>query len=103
MIHYSCDRCGRPVDPNDELRYVVRVEIEAVMEPIDGEVIEDDDRDHLMELHEIMEHAEDAENPLIGEGVYQRKRYDLCSDCHRQFLRNPVGRETAKLMDFSEN
>ena len=43
MIHYSCDRCGRPVDPNEELRYVVRVEIEAVMEPIDDEVIEDDD------------------------------------------------------------
>ena len=103
MIHYSCDRCGRAINPKEELRYVVRVEVEAVMEPIDGEVIEDEDRDHLMELHEIMEHAEDADNPLMGEGVYQRKRFDLCPECHRQFLKNPVGREASKLHNFSKN
>ena len=72
MIHYSCDRCGRPIDPHDELRYVVRLEIEAVMEPLDGDVLEDDDRDHLMELHEILERADDAANPRIGDGVYTR-------------------------------
>ena len=32
MIHYSCDRCGRAIDPKEELRYVVRVEVEAVTE-----------------------------------------------------------------------
>ena len=60
MIHYSCDRCGRPIDPSEDLRYVVRLEIEAVMEPLDGEVVDDDDRDHLMELHEILDHADDV-------------------------------------------
>ena len=28
MIHYSCDRCGRPIDPSEDLRYVVRLEID---------------------------------------------------------------------------
>jgi hypothetical protein len=103
MIHYSCDRCGRPIDPQEELRYVVRIEVEAVMEPLDGDVIDDDDRDHLMELHEILERADDAQNPLIGDGVYQRSRFDLCPACHRKFMQNPVGREASKQLDFSQN
>ena len=103
MIHYSCDRCGRPIDPQDELRYVVRIEVEAVMEPIDGEVVEDEDRDHLMELHEILERGADAADPLIGDGVYQRQRFDLCTECHRKFVRNPIGKDSAKQLDFSNN
>ncbi len=103
MIHYGCDRCGRPIDPRDELRYVVRIEIDAVMEPIDGDVVEDDDRDHLMELHEIIERSADAADSMIGDEVYQRQRFDLCSACHQKFTRNPVGKESSKQLDFSNN
>jgi hypothetical protein len=103
MIHYSCDRCGRPIEPQDELRYIVRIEVEVVMAPIDGDVVEDDDRDHLMELHEILERADDAADPAIGDDVYQRRRYDLCCECHRKFIRNPVGKDSAKQLDFSNN
>ena len=102
MIQYSCDRCGRPIDSQDEIRYVVRLEVEAVMEPIVDEVVDDSDRDHLMELHEILERSDAAADPLIGDGVYRRERYDLCSACHRKFADNPVGREKQKL-DFSQN
>lgn len=102
MIHYSCDRCGRPIDSKEELRYIVRVEVEAVMEPLDG-VIEDEDRDHLMTISEILERAEDLEDPMIGEGVYDRKRFDLCSDCHHTFIKSPVGSSKQKQMNFSSN
>ena len=103
MIHYSCDRCGRPINPQDEIRYVVRMEVEAVMEPLEGGVVEDEDRDHLMELHEILEHGDELNNPLIGDGVYRRERFDLCPACHRKFMQNPVGREVSKQLDFSQN
>lgn len=103
MIHYSCDRCGRPIDPQGELRYVVRIEMEAVMEPVDGEVVDQDDRDHLMELHEILERADDAADPLVGEGVYDRKRFDLCSACHRKFVGDPTGKGSSKQLNFSNN
>jgi DNA-directed RNA polymerase subunit RPC12/RpoP len=103
MIHYSCDRCGRPIDPRNELRYVVRIEVDAVMEPIEGDVIEDDDRDHLMELHEILERAEDEADPLIGDEVYRRQQFDLCSECHRKFSENPVGKDHARQLKFSNN
>ena len=102
MIHYSCDRCSKPIDPSEEVRYVVKMEIEAVMEPLVG-VMDDDDRDYLMEISEILERGDDAANPLISDEVYSRKRFDLCSDCHRQFVKSPVGDKRTKQLNFSDN
>ena len=49
MIHYSCDRCKRPIDAENDLRYVVRLEVEAVMIPM-HEHENQEDRDHLLEI-----------------------------------------------------
>ena len=40
MIHYSCDRCKRVLDSQQDLRYTLRIEIEAVMDPINEEELE---------------------------------------------------------------
>ena len=102
MIHYSCDRCGRVLDPEEDLRYVVKMEIYAAMDPLcmeDG----DDDRDHLLEIHEILERMDDAESEAIGEDVYRKVHMDLCSDCHKKFVKDPFGRDLATHVDFSDN
>jgi len=57
MIHYSCDRCRRVIDPEMDLRYTVRVEVSASMDSFDAKG--DDDRDELLEIHEILERMED--------------------------------------------
>ena len=101
MIHYSCDRCKRVIDPVGDVRYVVRLEIQAVME--DGDVDLDDDRDHLLEIQEILERMDDLESDLIGDDVYQKRRFDLCPECHRKFTKNPIGREASNQLDFSKN
>ena len=102
MIHYSCDRCKRPINPEDELRYVVKLEVQAAMEPIDSDELEDD-RDHLLEIQEILERLEAEENEQISDDIYQQRRYDLCADCYRQYIKNPVGAETAMHLGFSQN
>ncbi len=103
MIHFSCDRCQRRIETDDEVRYVVRLEVQATLgeHALDGN--EDDDRDHLLEVHEILERHDDKNDPLISDEIYNRRRFDLCSNCHRAFLRNPLGREVAKTIDFSQN
>ena len=63
MIHFSCDRCKRVLG-NDELRYVVRLEVQAMVDPVDGEEL-DDDRDHLLELHEILERLDDEDADYV--------------------------------------
>jgi len=101
MIHYVCDRCKRSLNP-EELRYVVRVEAQAVMDMGEGEDL-DDDRDHLLELHEILERLDDEDPDLVGEDVYQKLRLDLCPTCYGKFIKNPVGQESAAHLGFSQN
>lgn len=102
MIHYTCDRCKRTIDPEDELRYSVQMEVRAVFGTGDGCCAEEEE-DHLLELHEILERMEDAESEDVCEDVYNRRRFDLCPDCYQQFIRNPVGRDTPLTIGFSHN
>ncbi len=101
MIRYLCDMCRRDIDPEEDLRYVVKIETYAAFDPLAME--EDDDRDHLQEIQDILERLEDAESDEIGDDVYQQLRFDLCPDCRKKFLKNPLGRESAKALNFSEN
>ena len=101
MIHYSCDRCKRVIE-SEELRYVVRLEVQALMDPSEIDDV-DEDRDYLLELHEILERLDDEEGDYIGEDVYQKRRFDLCPDCYRKFMKNPVGHEVPAHLGFSQN
>ena len=101
MIHYTCDLCRRELDPDEDLRYVVKIEVRAAFDPVVAD--EEGDRDHLGEIQDLLERLEDAEDDQIGDDVYQRLRFDLCPECRRRFSKNPLGRETAKALDFSNN
>lgn len=51
MVHYSCDLCKRPLDSQDDLRYVVKLEIYAAFDPLE---IDDEDTDNLQELSDLL-------------------------------------------------
>ena len=102
MIHYSCDRCRRVLDPEQDLRYVVKLEVHAAMEPQDVDE-DEDDRDHLLELEELIERMEDSDEELVSDDIYQKRRYDLCPECYRKYIKNPVGRELSAELGFSQN
>lgn len=101
MIHYTCDICKRMIDPSEDLRYVVKIEISAVFEPTI--VDEEDDRDHLQEIQELLEQLENSRGDEIGEDVHQELRFDLCPECRKRFVKTVLARGVAKLMDFSTN
>ena len=101
MIHYTCDGCQRPLHAESDLRYVVRVEVYASLDPVDDE--SECDRDHLQEIQEILERLDDAESDQIGDDVYQQLRFDLCAECRRRFLRNPLAAVIAGQFHFSDN
>ena len=42
-------------------------------------------------------------DPQIGDEVYEELRFDLCPDCRKKFVKNPLGRGSAKQFDFSKN
>jgi hypothetical protein len=109
MIHYSCDRCKRELEPS-ELRYAVKLELQAILEPVACAEIEDD-RDYLGELNDLIECEDieddfddefDAPEPDLGPQTHQH-HYDLCPRCAKALRRNPLGRETPMRFGFSQN
>jgi hypothetical protein len=101
MIHFSCDCCKRALDAED-LRYVVKMEVYAAFDPTAMDEREDD-RDHLQEIQEILQRTEDATDPQISHDVYEQLRFDLCTECRKKFIKNPLGRDHSKQFDFSKN
>jgi hypothetical protein len=106
MIHYSCDLCKRLIDPEVDLRYVVKMEVFAAVDPVEADqngVNQEDDRDHLQEMQEILQRMDESDGDAVSEEVYQQLRFDLCPECRKKFAKNPLGREASKHFDFSKN
>ena len=101
VIHYSCDRCRREIDSSTDLRYTVTVEIEAALDGPDHELV--DDPDHLDDIQDMLESSDDLCSSVFDDEVYQRKQFDLCKDCFRQYIKNPLSRESTTPMGFSKN
>ena len=101
MIRYSCDLCKRDLDPEHDLRYVVKMEVFAAMNT--GR--DDDDNDPLEELQDILERQSDIASDEIGEDICQQLRFDLCPACRDKFVKQPLGREklAATMVGFSKN
>ena len=52
MIHHSCDLCKRLIDTEQDVRYVVKIEVYAALDPALDEA--DDDRDGLQEVQDML-------------------------------------------------
>lgn len=62
------------------------------------------DEDHMEAVAELIRRMEETGEEIEPEAASQRMRYDLCSDCRKRFLRDPLGVEpTAPKFHFSKN
>jgi len=100
MIHFSCDRCHRPI-AEDELRFTVSIEIQvaAENEPSDDELL----LEEMEVLHEVLDELNDEEREEVKRFAYQQQQHDLCLECQREYLANPLGSELPTRVGFSEN
>jgi hypothetical protein len=64
----------------------------------------DNDRDHLEDIQEVLDRFQefDADGELPENDTYQTRRFDLCGNCCRRFLKEPLGRRSAPKFDFSK-
>ena len=99
MLHFSCDLCGRQLG---DRRYVVKLEVFPTFDPED--IDESDlELDHLQAISEQLEECELTGDDQLEDLSTQRRRYDLCPRCREKFLRDPLGRDTFRRLNFSEN
>lgn len=104
MIHYSCDMCKRPINIDAENRYVVKIEVAQAIE--DSQVVDDnttDDIDHLEEIQDLLQQIDEHDGLLLDDGVARSLKCDLCEECCKRFLKNPLGLKPSKQLNFSNN
>jgi hypothetical protein len=103
MLHITCDLCGKEMLPGEDHRYVVKLEVYAAHDP--AEITEADlDEDHMEAVSQMLREMEEddvADSELAP--AYKKFRYDLCPECQKKFVRDPLGKEAAQKFDFSEN
>ena len=101
MIHFSCDRCHRAIAA-DELRFTVTIEIQVAVddESAAGESLP---ADEMEVLHEVLDELNDEEREEVNRFAYQQQQHDLCLECQREYIANPLGCEQSTRVGFSEN
>jgi len=101
MMHFSCDQCGRELRAGEDQRYVVKIEAFAANDP--AELTEADlDEDHLAEVSELLQElSDDAAFDLPP--ATKQFRYDLCSECHQRYVRDPLSKDHQQKFHFSKN
>ena len=99
MLHFTCDHCGKQLRPSDEQRFVVKIEAFAA-DPL-GITEADLEEDHLEAVSELLRDMEDCGPDL--EEPNKQFRYDLCHECHKRFIQDPLGKENTHKMFFSKN
>jgi hypothetical protein len=99
MLHFTCDLCGKELG---DQRFVVKLEVYPGFDP--EEVSEENlDADHLQEISEILQEMEETGKPELDDCSAKVFRYDLCPRCHKKFLKDPIGRDALRRLNFSEN
>ena len=102
MVHYTCDMCGKPLLLDEEVRYVVKIEVYAAYDPM--EVSEDEiNEDHTEEMNELCESLEHADEKEMEDRIYKTFRFDLCAECHGKYLKDPLGVLVKRRMGYNQN
>jgi hypothetical protein len=99
MLHFSCDLCGQPLD---DRRYVAKLEVFPAFNP-DALTDADLEEDHLQDLAQLLDEMEVSGATVPDNDSAKSFRFDLCPRCHAKFTRDPLGRDSLRRLNFSEN
>jgi hypothetical protein len=85
MHGLSCDRCGKSLLIDEEVRYLARVEVVAAYDP--PEITRQDlERDFDAEIRRLVCAMEQGDAKAMAEEVAVVRRFDLCPPCRKAFL-----------------
>ena len=95
MMRLTCDLCDRILLLEEDVRYIVNIEVYAAYDPME---LTDADlqRDHKAELRQLVERMKDMDPEKAQDSVYRKFTFHLCPRCQREFLKDPLARKTRK-------
>ena len=95
MEGISCDRCGDGLLIDDDVRYVMGIEITAAYDPM--EITQEDlEGDLDAEIAQTIKDLEAADPEEMQRQVHYRERFDLCPRCRKAVMEDPLFRRESR-------
>ncbi|HRU05548.1 MAG TPA: hypothetical protein P5137_07210 [Candidatus Brocadiia bacterium] len=86
----TCDRCGKILLVDEDVRYKVRIEVFAAYDPM--EVTQDDlARDNRAEMLRLVRALRGLDPERAQDSVHRQMEFEICPACQRAYLADPLG------------
>ena len=91
MDGISCDRCGKGLLIDEDVRYEVKIAVKAAYDPL--EITKEDlEKDPDAEMKRLAEQMKNMSADEAQDQVYREFKYDLCPPCQKEYLKAPLPR-----------
>ena len=92
MFHFICDRCGKGLLIGEDVRYEMTIEIKSAYDQMEitRADLNKDFNDEILNLLNKMKHKTQQE---LEDEVYKLLKFDLCMECQKEMLKNPLFKE----------
>ncbi|MEE8143735.1 MAG: hypothetical protein V3T77_11585 [Planctomycetota bacterium] len=84
-----CDRCGEGLLVEENVRYIMKLNIHAAYDPLEI-TAEDLQRDLQKEMEETLGKMQGLSEEELRRQVHFQASYDLCVSCQRSILADPL-------------
>jgi hypothetical protein len=89
--HLTCDLCDKALLVDEDARYEVRIQVYAAYDPL--ELTPDDlAQDTADQIRRLVAQLEGMDPQEVEDSVYKEFLFDLCPDCQRRYIRDPLPR-----------
>ncbi len=92
--------CGKSMVPEEDVRYVVKIEVYATCDSMEGDC---DFEEEVIADYEDDDEVDNFDSDDIEDVEYKTFRFDLCSKCHNKYLQDPLSIQSIRRGRFSEN
>lgn len=88
-LNVACDRCGKGLLIDSNVRYEVTIEVKAAYDPM--ELTEDDlDQDLDSKIDETIEELKELSEQEANDQVYKKMTFHLCPACQKEYIDDPI-------------
>lgn len=90
MLHFICDMCGKGLLVESDVRYEVTIEVKSAYDIMEINKADLKKRNLKKEMKELVDKLKDKDPQEIEDEVYKVFKFDLCRECQKKFIKNPL-------------
>ena len=92
MNGLACDLCDKTLLIEENVRYVVDIQVYAAYDPLELTAA-DLEKDWNAELRALVKRMETMNADEAQDSIYRHFRFHLCPACQKKYIKDPLQRE----------